>query len=89
VFVSTTGWVLDDTNLRRRYYTALDGARLERLRAMTYATHSAGRRPGVPACGLTVMRGHGDIQTTMIYAHHVRELIIRGPEVRILPGPSQ
>ena len=72
VFINTTGGVLDDSALRRRYYDALERAGLKR---MTF--HSLRHVFGTiavqafPLTDVKAYMGHADIATTMIYVHHV------------------
>jgi len=58
--------------LRRRFYKALDAAELPRMRfhdlRHTFGTLGAAIWP---LHDLQVFMGHADVQTTMIYAHHV------------------
>ena len=74
VFINTTGGVLDDSALRRRYYDALERAGLKR---MTF--HSLRHVFGtiaVQAFPLTDVKtyiSHADIATTMIYVQHVNQ----------------
>jgi integrase len=72
VFVSTVGGHLDDVRLRRRFYKALKKAKLPRLRFHDLR-HTFGTM-AVKAWDLPKVQGymgHADIQTTMIYVHHV------------------
>ncbi|HEX3325870.1 MAG TPA: site-specific integrase, partial [Actinomycetota bacterium] len=72
VFVNETGGVVDDSQLRRRYYDALERAGLKR---MTF--HSLRHVFGTiavqafPLTDVKAYMGHADIQTTMVYVHHV------------------
>jgi integrase len=72
VFVSSTGEAIDDTQLRRWFYAALDRAGLERLRfhdlRHTFGTIAV---QAFPLSDVKAMMGHADIQTTMVYVHHV------------------
>ena len=72
VFVSPTGGFVDESVLRRRFYKALKAAKLPRMRFHDLR-HTFGTL-AVQAFSLTDVKafmGHADIQTTMIYAHHV------------------
>jgi integrase len=72
VFVSSTGDFIDESALRRRFYKALKAAELPRMRFHDLR-HTFGTL-AVQAFSLTDVKafmGHADIQTTMIYAHHV------------------
>jgi integrase len=72
VFVSQTGGFVDESALRRRFYKALKAAKLPRMRFHDLR-HTFGTL-AVQAFSLTDVKafmGHADIQTTMIYAHHV------------------
>jgi integrase len=72
VFVSDSGGVVDDFGLRRRYYAALERAGLKRLRfhdlRHTFGTIAV---QAFPLSDVRAFMGHADIQTTMIYVHHV------------------
>lgn len=79
VFPSPTGGPVDDGALRRRFYAALEAAGLARLREgddpivfhdlrHTFGTLGASVWP---LHDLQAFMGHADIQTTMIYVHHV------------------
>jgi len=72
VFVSVTGGPVDDSQLRRRYYDALERAELPRLRfhdlRHTFGTLAV---QAFPLSDVKAMMGHADISTTMIYVHHV------------------
>jgi integrase len=72
VFVTEVGGVVDDSQLRRRYYKALDRAGLKRLDfhslRHTFGTIAV---QGFPLSDVKVFMGHADIQTTMVYVHHV------------------
>ncbi len=72
VFVSPTGTFVDESALRRRFYKALKAAELPKMRFHDLR-HTFGTL-AVQAFSLTDVKafmGHADIQTTMIYAHHV------------------
>jgi integrase len=72
VFISPAGGVVDDTKLRRRYYAALDRAKLKRLKfhslRHTFGTVAV---QAFPLSDVKAFLGHADIQTTMVYVHHV------------------
>jgi len=71
-FISPTGGFVDESALRRRFYAALRRAGLPRMRFHDLR-HTFGTL-AVQAFSLTDVKafmGHADIQTTMIYAHHV------------------
>jgi integrase len=72
VFVNTAGGVVDDTKLRRRYYTALERAGLQRL-TFHSLRHTFGTIAvqAFPLTDVKAYMGHADISTTMIYVHHV------------------
>jgi integrase len=72
VFVSETGGVVDDTKLRRRYYDAIDAANLKRL-TFHSLRHTFGTIAvqAFPLTDVKAYMGHADIQTTMVYVHHV------------------
>ncbi len=72
VFPNTVGEPLDDSALRRRFYRALERAGLKRIRFHDLR-HSFGTL-AVQVFPLSDVRGymgHADIQTTMVYVHHV------------------
>ena len=79
VFVSPTGYHVDDAALRRRSYAALKAAGLGHLREkpepITFhdLRHTFGTLGAAvwPLHDLQGYMGHADIQTTMIYVHHV------------------
>ena len=98
MFVNPVGGVIEDSALRRRFYDALDGAGLERIRfhdlRHTFGTIAV---QAFPLTDVKAYMGHADIQTTMIYVHHVprhdaadrlTELLEAriGGEVRCTPG---
>ncbi len=72
VFVSPTGGVIDESALRRRFYKALKAAGLPHMRfhdlRHTFGTLAV---QIFPLTDVKAFMGHADIQTTMIYAHHV------------------
>ncbi len=72
VFVSSTGDRLDDSTLRKRFHEALADlglphARLHDLRH-TFGTLAV---QAFPLTDVQAFMGHADIQTTMVYVHHV------------------
>ena len=72
VFISPTGHRLDDSKIRRRFHDALDAlglphARLHDLRH-TFGTLAV---QAFPLTDVQAFMGHANIQTTMIYVHHV------------------
>jgi len=70
--ISPAGGVVDDSKLRRRFYAALDRAQLKRLKF--HSLRHTFRTVAVQAFPLSDVRafmGHADIQTTMVYVHHV------------------
>jgi integrase len=72
VFVNPVGGVIEDSALRRRFYASLDRAGLERIRfhdlRHTFGTIAV---QAFPLSDVKAYMGHADIQTTMIYVHHV------------------
>ena len=72
VFIGPTGGVVDDSKLRRRYYAALERAKLQRLNfhslRHTFGTVAV---QAFPLTDVKAFMGHADIQTTMVYVHHV------------------
>jgi integrase len=72
VFVSPTGGFVEESALRRRFYDVLDAAGLPRMRfhdlRHTFGTLAV---QAFPLTDVKAFMGHADIQTTMIYAHHV------------------
>ena len=72
VFPNAVGNFLDDSRLRRRFFKALDRAGLKRIRfhdlRHTFGTLAV---QAFPLSDVKAYMGHADIQTTMIYVHHV------------------
>ena len=72
VFVNDVGDHIEDSALRRRFDRALDPAGLPRLRfhdlRHTFGTIAV---QAFPLTDVNAFMGHADIQTTMIYIHHV------------------
>jgi integrase len=72
VFVSPLGTFIEESTLRRRFYAALDAAGLPMMRfhdlRHTFGTLAV---QAFPLTDVKAFMGHADIQTTMIYAHHV------------------
>ena len=79
VFAGIVGGHLDGSALRKRFYTALDRAGLEAMRTkpapITFhdLRHTFGTLAvqAFPLSDVKAYMGHADIQTTMIYVHHV------------------
>ncbi len=72
VFVNDVGEHIEDSALRRRFYRALEAAGLPPIRFHDLAPHLRDdRRAGFPAHRREGVHGPRDIQTTMIYIHHV------------------
>ena len=89
VFVSPIGAFIDESALRRRFYKALKAAKLPRMRFHDLR-HTFGTL-AVQAFSLTDVKafmGHADIQTTMIYAHHVPQHDAADKLTRLLGAPS-
>ena len=72
VFVNDIGEHIEDSALRRRFYTALKRAGLAHMRfhdlRHTFGTIAL---QAFPLTDVKAFMGHADIQTTMIYIHHV------------------
>ena len=72
IFGTQTGWFFDDSRVRRRYHAALDRAGLKRLRfhdlRHTFGTLAV---QVFPLSDVKAYMGHANIETTMIYVHHV------------------
>lgn len=72
VFANSVGNYFDDAKLRRRYQKALERAGLKRIRfhdlRHTFGTLAV---QAFPLSDVKAYMGHADIQTTMIYVHHV------------------
>jgi integrase len=72
VFPNSVGNFLDDAKLRRRYLKTLERAGLKRIRfhdlRHTFGTLAV---QAFPLSDVKAYMGHADIQTTMIYIHHV------------------
>ncbi len=75
VFVDDIGGHLDDWRLRRRFHSALEEAGLPRLR-LHDLRHTFGTLAVqvFPLSDVRAYMGHADIQTTMIYVHHVPQV---------------
>lgn len=89
VFVSPTGSHIEESALRRRFYKALDNAGLPRMRIHDLR-HTFGTL-GVQVMPLTDVKaymGHQDIQTTMIYVHHVPQHDAADKLSKLLEGDS-
>jgi integrase len=79
VFAGETGGYLDGSALRKRFYGALGNAGLGEMRAepepLTFhdLRHTFGTLAvqAFPLSDVKAYMGHSDIQTTMIYVHHV------------------
>ncbi|HEY5051516.1 MAG TPA: tyrosine-type recombinase/integrase, partial [Acidothermaceae bacterium] len=79
VFAGAVGGHLDGSALRKRFYSALDRAGLGAMRAkpepITFhdLRHTFGTLAvqAFPLSDVKAYMGHADIQTTMIYVHHV------------------
>jgi integrase len=79
VFAGETGGYLDGSALRKRFYAALGNAGLGGMRAkpepLTFhdLRHTFGTLAvqAFPLSDVKAYMGHSDIQTTMIYVHHV------------------
>ncbi len=79
VFATQIGKPLDDTALRKRFYEALEAAGLGELRhkpdplVFHDLRHTFGTLAvqAFPLSDVKAYMGHADIQTTMIYVHHV------------------
>ena len=72
VFVNDLGQPFEESAMRRRFYAALDSAGLPRIRfhdlRHTFGTLAV---QAFPLTDVKAYMGHADIQTTMIYVHHV------------------
>jgi integrase len=72
VFVNPIGSYVEASALRRRFYAARDSAGLEAIRfhdlRHTFGTIAV---QAFPLTDVKAFMGHADIQTTMIYIHHV------------------
>jgi integrase len=72
VFVNDLGAPFEESAMRRRFYDALDAAGLPRIRfhdlRHTFGTLAV---QAFPLTDVKAYMGHADIQTTMIYVHHV------------------
>jgi integrase len=75
VFVDVFGGPIDDRQLRERFYAALDVAGLKRLR-LHDLRHTFGTLAvqAFPLSDVKAYMGHVDVQTTMIYVHHVPQV---------------
>ena len=72
MFVDDVGGHVDDWRLRRRFHAALERAGLPKLR-LHDLRHTFGTLAvqAFPLSDVKAYMGHADIQTTMIYVHHV------------------
>ncbi len=72
VFVNPVGEAFEESAMRRRFYAALKGAELPHVRfhdlRHTFGTLAV---QAFPLTDVKAYMGHADIQTTMIYVHHV------------------
>ena len=72
VFVNEIGEPFEESAMRRRFYAALKRAGLEHVRfhdlRHTFGTIAV---QAFPLTDVKAFMGHADIQTTMIYVHHV------------------
>jgi integrase len=72
VFVNDVGDAIEESAMRRRFYRALKRAALEHLRfhdlRHTFGTIAV---QAFPLTDVKAFMGHADIQTTMVYVHHV------------------
>ena len=72
VFVNDLGQPFEESAMRRRFYKALDTAGLPRIRfhdlRHTFGTLAV---QALPLTDVMAYMGHADIQTTMIYIHHM------------------
>ncbi len=75
VFVDDVGGHVDDWRLRRRFHAALARAGLPKLR-LHDLRHTFGTLAVqvFPLSDVKAYMGHADIQTTMIYVHHVPQV---------------
>lgn len=90
VFPSTAGFYFDDSRLRRRYKKALAAAGLEPMRfhdlRHTFGTIAV---QAFPLSDVKAFMGHADIQTTMIYVHHVPQHDAASRLSRVVAAESQ
>jgi integrase len=72
VFVNAVGDAIEESAMRRRFYRALKRAGLEHIRfhdlRHTFGTIAV---QAFPLTDVKAFMGHADIQTTMVYVHHV------------------
>jgi integrase len=72
VFVNAVGEAIEESAMRRRFYRALKRAGLEHVRfhdlRHTFGTIAV---QAFPLTDVKAFMGHADIQTTMVYVHHV------------------
>ncbi len=72
MFVNALGEPFEESAMRRRFYGALNAAGLPRIRfhdlRHTFGTLAV---QAFPLTDVKAYMGHADIQTTMIYVHHV------------------
>jgi len=90
VFVSPTGTHIEESALRRRFYKAREAAALPHMRIHDLR-HTFGTL-GVQVMPLTDVKaymGHKDIQTTMIYVHHVPRHDVADKLTELLKGSNE
>jgi integrase len=72
VFVNEVGDAIEESAMRRRFYRALKRAGQEHIRfhdlRHTFGTIAV---QAFPLTDVKAFMGHADIQTTMVYVHHV------------------
>jgi Phage integrase family len=72
VFVNAVGDAIEESAMRRRFYRALKRAGLDHIRfhdlRHTFGTIAV---QAFPLTDVKAFMGHADIQTTMVYVHHV------------------
>jgi Phage integrase family len=75
VFVDQLGRHVDDWRLRRRFHAALERAGLQKLR-LHDLRHTFGTLAvqAFPLSDVRAYMGHADIQTTMLYVHHIPQI---------------
>ena len=90
IFVNDVGDHIEDSALRRRFYQALDRAGLPHIRfhdlRHTFGTIAV---QAFPLTDVKAFMGHADIQTTMIYVHHVPQHDAADRLTRLLDDRTQ
>jgi integrase len=89
VFLGPRRAVINDSRLRRRFYEALSQAGLDHMRfhdlRHTFGTLAV---QAFPLSDVAAFMGHRDIETTMIYVHHIPRVDAAERLARVLTPPE-